>query len=68
MRIGIACHPSHGGSGVVATELGKSLAKRGHSIHFVTYDVPFRLGRVRAEHHGSSCKTTTLCRVYVATT
>lgn len=44
MRIGIACHPSHGGSGVVATELGKSLAQRGHSVHFVVYDVPFRLG------------------------
>lgn len=44
MKIGIACHPTHGGSGVVATELGKSLAKRGHSVHFITYDVPFRLG------------------------
>lgn len=43
MKIGIACHPTHGGSGVVATELGKNLAKRGHSIHFITYDVPFRL-------------------------
>lgn len=44
MNIGIACHPTHGGSGVVATELGKNLAKRGHSIHFITYEVPFRLG------------------------
>ena len=43
MKIGIACHPTHGGSGVVATELGKSLARRGHSVHFITYDVPFRL-------------------------
>lgn len=45
MRIGIACHPTYGGSGVVATELGKELAKRGHSIHFITYDVPFRLDK-----------------------
>lgn len=44
MRIGIACHPTHGGSGVVATELGKNLAKRGHSVHFIAYEMPFRLG------------------------
>ncbi|WP_347239741.1 N-acetyl-alpha-D-glucosaminyl L-malate synthase BshA [Polycladospora coralii] len=44
MRIGITCYPSHGGSGVVATELGKLLAERGHDIHFITYDMPFRLG------------------------
>lgn len=43
MRIGITCYPSHGGSGVVATELGKLLAERGHDIHFITYDMPFRL-------------------------
>ncbi|MFC4078058.1 N-acetyl-alpha-D-glucosaminyl L-malate synthase BshA [Salinithrix halophila] len=44
MRIGITCYPSHGGSGVVATELGKLMAERGHQVHFITYDMPFRLG------------------------
>ena len=45
LRIGVTCYPSHGGSGVVATELGKLLAEKGHSIHFITSDMPFRLGR-----------------------
>lgn len=44
-RIGITCYPTHGGSGVVATELGKLLADRGHEIHFITYNMPFRLGQ-----------------------
>lgn len=44
MKIGIICYPSYGGSGVVATELGIHLAKRGHEVHFITYDKPFRLG------------------------
>ncbi|WP_044640190.1 N-acetyl-alpha-D-glucosaminyl L-malate synthase BshA [Risungbinella massiliensis] len=44
MRIGITCYPSHGGSGVVATELGKLLAENGHEVHFITYEMPFRLG------------------------
>ncbi|MBI2421663.1 MAG: N-acetyl-alpha-D-glucosaminyl L-malate synthase BshA [Candidatus Hydrogenedentes bacterium] len=43
MRIGITCHPTAGGSGVLATELGIALAKRGHTIHFVTSEPPFRL-------------------------
>lgn len=43
MRIGVICYPSYGGSGVIATELGKKLAKRGHQIHFVSYDRPFKL-------------------------
>ena len=43
MRIGIVCYPSVGGSGVVATELGKHLAARGHDIHFISSEVPFRL-------------------------
>lgn len=43
MKIGIVCYPTYGGSGVVATELGKGLALRGHSIHFITYKQPFRL-------------------------
>ncbi|MCC6488925.1 MAG: N-acetyl-alpha-D-glucosaminyl L-malate synthase BshA [Candidatus Hydrogenedentes bacterium] len=43
MRIGITCHPSAGGSGILATELGIALAERGHTVHFVTYEQPFRL-------------------------
>jgi len=43
MRIGITCYPTYGGSGVVATELGKALANRGHSIHFISYALPMRL-------------------------
>jgi N-acetyl-alpha-D-glucosaminyl L-malate synthase BshA len=45
MRIGITCYPVPGGSGVVATELGIELAKRGHQVHFITYSPPFRLQR-----------------------
>jgi N-acetyl-alpha-D-glucosaminyl L-malate synthase BshA len=43
MKIGITCYPTYGGSGAVATELGLELAKRGHEVHFITYDSPFRL-------------------------
>ncbi len=43
MNIGIVCYPTFGGSGVVATELGKALAKEGHKIHFITYSQPTRL-------------------------
>src|SRR4051812_41877236 len=43
MKIGIVCYPTFGGSGVVATELGKALANRGHQVHFVTYNQPARL-------------------------
>ena len=43
MKIGIVCYPTFGGSGVVATELGKGLAKKGHQIHFITYSQPTRL-------------------------
>ena len=43
MKIGIVCYPTFGGSGVIATELGKSLAKEGHNIHFITYRQPTRL-------------------------
>lgn len=43
MNIGIVCYPTYGGSGVVATELGKALAKRGHKVHFITYREPARL-------------------------
>lgn len=44
MNIGITCYPTYGGSGVVATELGTALAERGHSIHFISYALPMRLG------------------------
>lgn len=47
MRIGIVCYPTFGGSGVVATELGKSLAEKGHEVHFITYNQPVRLGSFR---------------------
>jgi hypothetical protein len=43
MRIGVTCYPTYGGSGVVATELGKAMAQRGHQIHFISYALPFRL-------------------------
>jgi L-malate glycosyltransferase len=43
MKIGITCYPTYGGSGVVATELGIELAARGHQVHFITYQQPFRL-------------------------
>ncbi|MBA4145616.1 MAG: N-acetyl-alpha-D-glucosaminyl L-malate synthase BshA [Cytophaga sp.] len=43
MKIGIVCYPTFGGSGVVATELGKALAKEGHQVHFITYSQPSRL-------------------------
>ena len=45
MKIGIVLYPTFGGSGVVATELGKALALKGHQIHFITYSQPVRLGR-----------------------
>src|SRR5690349_17575810 len=43
MRIGIVCYPTFGGSGVLATELGKALADKGHHVHFITYQQPVRL-------------------------
>ncbi len=43
MRIGIVCYPTFGGSGVLATELGKALAQEGHMVHFITYQQPVRL-------------------------
>jgi len=45
MRIAVTCYPTYGGSGVVATELGKAIAARGHEIHFISYSLPFRLQR-----------------------
>lgn len=46
LKIGITCYPTVGGSGVMATELGKMLAERGHEIHFITSSMPFRLNKV----------------------
>ncbi len=43
MKVGITCYPTYGGSGAVATELGIALAARGHEVHFITYEQPFRL-------------------------
>jgi N-acetyl-alpha-D-glucosaminyl L-malate synthase BshA len=43
VKIGITCYPTYGGSGALATELGIALARRGHEIHFITYQQPFRL-------------------------
>lgn len=45
LKIGITCYPTLGGSGVVATELGKLLAEQGHQVHFITHSIPFRLGK-----------------------
>lgn len=48
MNIAIVCYPTFGGSGVLATELGKALADKGHNIHFITYQQPVRLGAFHA--------------------
>ena len=48
MNIGIACYPTFGGSGVLATELGKALAEKGHNVHFITYQQPVRLNEFHA--------------------
>ncbi|WP_296313188.1 N-acetyl-alpha-D-glucosaminyl L-malate synthase BshA [Winogradskyella sp. UBA3174] len=51
MKIGIVCYPTFGGSGVVATELGLELSKRGHEIHFITYKQPVRLELLGSNLH-----------------
>lgn len=51
MKIGIVCYPTFGGSGVVATELGLELSKRGHEIHFITYNQPVRLELLSNDVH-----------------
>lgn len=43
LKIGITCYPSVGGSGILASELGEELARRGHEIHFISYEPPFRM-------------------------
>lgn len=45
MNIGIICYPTFGGSGVIATELGKAMSQKGHDVHFITYNQPVRLDR-----------------------
>jgi N-acetyl-alpha-D-glucosaminyl L-malate synthase BshA len=51
MKIAIVCYPTFGGSGVVATELGLELSKRGHQIHFITYNQPVRLDLLNKNVH-----------------
>jgi N-acetyl-alpha-D-glucosaminyl L-malate synthase BshA len=51
MKIGIVCYPSIGGSGIVATELGKSLSRNGHQVHFFSYDIPRRLEDATEKFH-----------------
>lgn len=53
LKIGIVCYPTYGGSGVVATELGKALSEKGHEIHFITYSQPVRLSAAhkRVRYH-----------------
>ena len=48
MHIGFVCYPTFGGSGVVATELGKALAAKGHELHFITYSEPARMGSLKS--------------------
>nr|WGD99384.1 N-acetyl-alpha-D-glucosaminyl L-malate synthase BshA [Bacillus velezensis] len=51
LKIGITCYPSVGGSGIIATELGKSLAEKGHQVHFITSSIPFRLNTYHPNIH-----------------
>ena len=51
MKIGIVCYPTYGGSGVVATELGIELSKRGHEVHFIAYKKPVRLTDLNQNLH-----------------
>ncbi|MEM7263373.1 MAG: N-acetyl-alpha-D-glucosaminyl L-malate synthase BshA [Planctomycetota bacterium] len=51
MKLAIVCHPTYGGSGVIASELGMSMAQRGHEVHFVSYQVPFRVDRSQRNVH-----------------
>ncbi|MDD5659096.1 MAG: N-acetyl-alpha-D-glucosaminyl L-malate synthase BshA [Actinomycetota bacterium] len=45
MKIGITCYPTYGGSGVIASELGIELAERGHQVHFISYEMPFKINK-----------------------
>lgn len=59
MRIGIVCYPTFGGSGVLATELGKALADKGHLVHFITYQQPVRLSEFNANIFYHEVRVTT---------
>jgi len=59
MRIGIVCYPTFGGSGVLATELGKALADKGHQVHFITYQQPVRLNELNANIFYHEVRVTT---------
>jgi N-acetyl-alpha-D-glucosaminyl L-malate synthase BshA len=59
LKIGITCYPTYGGSGIVATELGKELAARGHEIHFISYAPPMRMDRAHASIHYHEVEVTT---------
>jgi N-acetyl-alpha-D-glucosaminyl L-malate synthase BshA len=59
MKIGITCYPTYGGSGIVATELGKELADRGHEVHFISYALPMRLHKGKALTHFHEVEVTT---------
>ena len=59
MKIGITCYPTYGGSGIVATELGKELADRGHEIHFISYALPMRLSTFHANIQFHEVEVTT---------
>ncbi|MFQ5654294.1 MAG: N-acetyl-alpha-D-glucosaminyl L-malate synthase BshA [Planctomycetota bacterium] len=51
MKLAIACHPTYGGSGVIAAELGMAMADRGHEVHFVSYQPPFRIDPLHPNVH-----------------
>jgi len=59
MKIGIICYPTYGGSGIVATELGKELADRGHEVHFISYAPPLRLSQGQSNTHFHEVQVTT---------
>jgi len=59
VKIGITCYPTYGGSGIVATELGKELADRGHEIHFISYALPMRLSTAQANIQFHEVEVTT---------
>lgn len=59
MKIGITCYPTVGGSGVIATELGKMLAEKGHEVHFITSSTPFRLNKTYANIYSHQVEVNT---------
>ena len=57
LKIGLVCYPTFGGSGIVATELGKALADKGHEIHFITYSSIFSVQTFIKKPMLNYCKT-----------